>query len=44
MDVLEEGLTHVDGEVRWLKVDPRLDALRSEPRFQKLLAHAGFVP
>jgi hypothetical protein len=44
MDALEEGLMHGDGEVRWLKVDPRLDELRSEPRFQKLLAHAGFVP
>jgi tetratricopeptide (TPR) repeat protein len=44
MDALEEGLMHRDGELRWLKVDPRLDALRSDPRFQKLLAHAGFVP
>ncbi|HJZ51899.1 MAG TPA: winged helix-turn-helix domain-containing protein [Candidatus Acidoferrales bacterium] len=44
MDALEEGLMHGDGELRWLKVDPRLDGLRSEPRFQKLLAHAGFAP
>ena len=44
MDALEEGLMHGDCELRWLKVDPLLDALRSEPLFQKLLAHAGFVP
>lgn len=42
MDALEEGLMHGDGELRWLKVDPRLDPLRGEPRFQKLMARAGF--
>jgi TolB-like protein/DNA-binding winged helix-turn-helix (wHTH) protein/Tfp pilus assembly protein PilF len=38
---LEQGYTNRDQWMMYLKVDPRLDDLRSEPRFQDLLRRVG---
>jgi hypothetical protein len=35
---LEKAYAERDGTLAWLKVHPRLDGLRSEPRFRDLLA------
>jgi tetratricopeptide (TPR) repeat protein len=43
LDALEEGCTHGDDDLIWLKVDPRYDPLRAKPRFQTLLHLAGFT-
>jgi serine/threonine protein kinase/tetratricopeptide (TPR) repeat protein len=38
LDWLEKAYSERDGTLVWLKVHPRLDGLRSEPRFRDLLA------
>jgi serine/threonine protein kinase/tetratricopeptide (TPR) repeat protein len=38
LDWLEKAYAERDGTLVWLKVHPRLDPLRSEPRFRDLLA------
>jgi serine/threonine protein kinase/tetratricopeptide (TPR) repeat protein len=38
LDWLERAYSERDGTLVWLKVHPRLDALRGEPRFRDLLA------
>jgi hypothetical protein len=43
LDALEEGFENSDGGLVWLKVDPRLDDLRTDPRYLRLLRHAGLV-
>ena len=37
LDWLERAYTERDGTLVWIKVHPRLDSLRSEPRFRELL-------
>ena len=45
LDALEEGSAPgAGGESEWLNVDPRYEALRSDPRFQRLLHVDGFIP
>ena len=41
---LEEAYRSRDEWLLYLKIDPRLDSLRSEPRFSDLLGRAGFPP
>ena len=38
---LEKGYEERDGWINSLKVDPRLDPLRSDPRFHDLIARVG---
>ena len=42
MDLLERGYNQHDRDLFQLKVDPRLDNLRSSPRFQALLRRMNF--
>jgi tetratricopeptide (TPR) repeat protein len=41
LDFYEEAINERDPAVLWLAVDPRVDELRSMPRFQNLLARLG---
>jgi eukaryotic-like serine/threonine-protein kinase len=41
LDFYEEAINERDPAVLWLAVDPRVDELRSTPRFQNLLARLG---
>jgi DNA-binding winged helix-turn-helix (wHTH) protein/lipoprotein NlpI len=41
---LEEALAQHDPWLIWLKVEPRLDPLRADPRFAQLLARVGHSP
>jgi tetratricopeptide (TPR) repeat protein len=42
LDLLERAYAQHDGELLQLKVDPRIDSLRSSPRFQALLRRMNF--
>ena len=42
LDLLERAYARHDSELLQLKVDPRLDNLRSSPRFQDLLRRMNF--
>ena len=42
IDLLDRAYTQHDGSLQQLKVDPRLDNLRSSPRFQALLLKMNF--
>jgi hypothetical protein len=39
---LERAYERRDAKLIWLKVDPMLDGLRSEPRFRELVRRVGF--
>ena len=43
LNYLEKAYAERSSAVPWLKVEPRLDFLRSDPRFQDLLHRVGFV-
>ena len=38
LDWLERAYEQRDGTLVWIKVHPRMDGLRAEPRFRELLA------
>jgi len=44
LDWLEKGCDQHDVWLVWLGTDPRLDGLRNEPRFTKLLRRVGLLP
>lgn len=41
LDYLEQALAIRQTEILWLKVDPKYDGLREEPRFQAIIAQIG---
>jgi len=41
LDLLERAANQRDPELLWLAVDPRVDSLRSEPRFDHVLTRLG---
>ena len=44
IEAIEEGSEPGNGgESQWLKVDPRYEAVRSDPRFQRVLRVDGFI-
>ncbi|MEP6923507.1 MAG: tetratricopeptide repeat protein [Pyrinomonadaceae bacterium] len=43
LDYLEKGFTEKDVRMVWLKVEPKWNNLRNEPRFQDLLRRVGFL-
>jgi TolB-like protein len=42
-ELLEKAYQERNEWLGWLKIDPRLDSVRSDPRFQSLLRRVGFV-
>jgi tetratricopeptide (TPR) repeat protein len=42
-DWLNKAVTERSGSVRYLKIEPRLDPLRSDPRFDALLQRVGLI-
>jgi serine/threonine-protein kinase len=44
LDLLQKAYEDRSALLTWLKVDPKLDRLRSDPRFIGLERHVGFAP
>jgi hypothetical protein len=44
LDGLERAVDRRSDRILWLRVDPRVDALRAEPRFQQLVTRIGNLP
>ncbi len=44
VEALEDAFAERESFITLLKVDPRLDPLRDDPRFQELLRKVGFPP
>jgi hypothetical protein len=42
LTLLEQGYRELDEEIVWIKVNPNFDSLRSDPRFQKIIADMKF--
>ena len=43
-DWLGKAIEHRSTRILWLKVDPRVDSLRGDPRFTTLLRSLGLSP
>jgi hypothetical protein len=41
---LNKSVADRSGSVRYLKIEPRLDPLRTDPRFDELLQRVGLKP
>ena len=41
LDLLEKAVSEREPDLLWLAVDPRVDSLRSEPRFEQVLTRLG---
>jgi len=39
--LLEEAVNQQSSRLLWLRVDPRVDSVRSDPRFEALLSRIG---
>ncbi len=44
LDQLEAAMDTRDAELTWLNVDPALESLRQEPRFQRIVREMGLEP
>jgi hypothetical protein len=43
LTALEKAYTRHSSMMVWLKVDPRFDRIRAEPRFQQLMQRVGLI-
>ena len=43
LTLLEQAYRNHSSMMTWLKIDPRFDSLRNEPRFQALMRGVGLI-